>query len=57
MPAGTTDRTDNPKIDIYVDGVYKKTTTWARTCRVAKERYLNAYPDTEGKVTARFQEK
>jgi hypothetical protein len=49
------DKRNNPKIDIYVDGVYKKTTTWVRTCREAKERFLNAYPDTVGKVTVRFQ--
>lgn len=51
-------KTNNPKIDIYVDGVYRSTTTWARTCRIAKERFLNAYPDIDpAKVKANFQER
>lgn len=47
-------KTDNRKIDIYVDGIYKCSTTWAATCKTAIERYKNAYPDVTGKVTARF---
>jgi hypothetical protein len=47
-------KTNNPKIDIYVNGNYRASTTWAKTCTQAVERFKNAYPDEEGKVTARF---
>jgi uncharacterized protein YabE (DUF348 family) len=39
----------NPKIDIYVDGKYVVSTTWAKTNREAKERFLNAYPQYNGR--------
>ena len=34
------DKRDYPKIDIYVSGEYTCTTTWARTLKEAKERYV-----------------
>lgn len=34
------DKRDYPKIEIYVNGVYKCTTTWSRTLTEAKEHYL-----------------
>ncbi len=34
------DKRDYPKIDIYWRGDYKASTTWAKTCREAKERFL-----------------
>lgn len=37
-------KTDYPKIDIYVDGVYKRSTTWSKTCRGAIEKYKAAHP-------------
>lgn len=50
------DKRDHRKIDIYVDGNYKASTTWAKTCKQAIERYINAYPDVTGNITARFSE-
>lgn len=35
----------NPKIDIVVNGVYVGSTNWARTCREAREKYLEQNPD------------
>ena len=34
------DKRDYAKIDIYWRGTYKASTTWAKTCREAKERFL-----------------
>jgi len=36
--AGYGNRRDYPKIDLYIDGRYEGTTTWAKTCKVAKAR-------------------
>jgi hypothetical protein len=36
-------RTDYPKIEIFVDGVYKATTTWAPTLRKAKESFVEQF--------------
>lgn len=38
------DKRDYPKIELYYDGEYKGTTTWARTCREAKEKFILAHP-------------
>lgn len=53
------DRRDFRKINIYVNGVYKASTTWARTCREAAERYSDSVSEIrrepmQEKVTARF---
>jgi len=50
------DKTNYPKIDLFLDGDYVATTTWAPTCREAVQRYLERYPGTRGKVTASFQQ-
>lgn len=34
------DKRDYPKIDIYVHGKYACSTTWARTCKEAVDRYM-----------------
>lgn len=41
------DKRDYRKIDIYVDGEYKVSTTWASSCKEAKEKYIEAYPDID----------
>jgi hypothetical protein len=48
---------DNKKIDIYVDGKYICTTTWARTCKEAVEHFGRAYKHMliDGKVTAHYK--
>lgn len=38
------DKRNHPKIDIFVDGKYKASTTWSRTCKEAKEKYLENNP-------------
>lgn len=42
------DKRDYPKIELYYDGEYKGTTTWARTCREAKEKFIQAHPRIGG---------
>ena len=39
------DRRDYGKIDIYVSGKYRCTTTWASSLTDAKARYLEANPE------------
>ena len=38
-------KTDYKKIDIYVDGKYKCSTNWAKSCAEAKVKYLEKNPD------------
>lgn len=48
-------RKSNKKIDIHVNGKYKCTTNWAQTCKEAKKRYLELYPQYKNeKVKASF---
>jgi hypothetical protein len=43
------------KIDLYVEGNYLCSTTWARTCKEAIERLIRKLPQYSGrKVIARF---
>ena len=44
------DKRDFPKIDISVDGEYVATTTWARTCREAVERFNEAHPQLNHEI-------
>lgn len=48
------DKRDYPKIHIYVNGSYVATTTWAKTCREAIDKYVEKHPEDKGKVTAHF---
>lgn len=50
------DKRDYPKIDVYVNGVYRGSTTWAKTCKEAKERCISRDPiGLRGKhIIARF---
>ena len=34
------DKRDYPKIDIFWYGKYTVTTTWAKTCKEAKQKYI-----------------
>lgn len=51
MSAAYGDRTDYPKIDVFVNGEYAYSTTWCRTCEEAVQRFSE--PWKLGKVTAR----
>jgi hypothetical protein len=49
------DKRDYPKIEIFVDGLYRATTSWAKTCREAVEHYRTNHPeDADKKVLAFF---
>lgn len=51
------DKRDYPKIDIYVDGNYRCSTTWSRTCREAVENFKQINPVVTSratKITAKF---
>ena len=50
------DKRDYPKIDIYVDGQYVATTTWASTVKQAVEQYVARNNVGSDRVTAYFQE-
>jgi hypothetical protein len=50
------DKRDFPKIEIFVDGKYKATTTWAKNCKEAKEKFLEQNPDiSESQVRCSFK--
>jgi len=49
------DKRDFPKIDIFIDGVYDSSTTWAKSCKEAKEQFLLKYPNyTSEQVRCEF---
>jgi hypothetical protein len=41
------DNRDNKKIEIFVNGKYEATTTWAKTCQEAKQKYLEKNKDVD----------
>jgi len=46
---------DFPKIEIYRQGHYVCSTTWAKTCKEARARFLSVRSyETPGAITARF---
>lgn len=47
------DKVDFNKINIFVDGQYYCSTTWAKTCKEAISIYRRSH-STMGKVTARY---
>lgn len=49
------DKRNYRKIDIYVDGIYQCSTTWSKTCRDAKKRFIdNNVIESNKKITAYF---
>lgn len=50
---------DYRKIDIYRDGVYVCSTTWAKTCREAREHFVYGRTAEHAGhiITARFAER
>ena len=53
------DKTNYPKIDIYVDNKYECSTTWAKSCKEAKEKFIDKhykslFMDKAQEVKARF---
>lgn len=49
------DKRDYPKIEIYWRGDYKASTSWAKTCKEAKSRFLMAHTNLDPKdVKCRF---
>ncbi len=57
------DKRDFPKIDIFVNGEYAASTSWARTCREAIERFDANHPQLNHeigrvrRITANFAKK
>jgi len=47
------DKRDYPKIDIYAQGIYQCSTTWAKSCKEARERYKSPTGGT-AKITAHY---
>jgi hypothetical protein len=49
------DKRDYPKIYIFVNGNYKATTTWSKTCKEAVARWHMQYGHVSNeKITANF---
>ena len=50
------DKRDYPKIDIYVNRIYRCSTTWAKTCKEAVAKFIESDPAMPqgAKVTAFF---
>ena len=47
-------KTDYSKIDIYVNGNYRVSTTWSKTCKAAIASYMAKSSNEGEKITARF---
>ena len=52
-----TQKMNYQKIDIFIDGEYRASTTWSKTCKEAKARYIAALGVDAGKVTAFFDKR
>lgn len=51
------DKRDYRKIDIFINGRYEASTTWARTCKEAVEMFRKShgnYLNSIDKLTAKF---
>lgn len=48
---------DYAKIDIIVDGVYKCSTTWAKSPKQAIEKWREANPSFVGQVRAHYAQR
>lgn len=49
---------DYRKIDIYVNGSYVCSTTWAKSCREAVAKYIEQHPEhDEAMVKARYAQR
>lgn len=48
------DKRDYRKIDIFVDGKYVASTTWAKNCKEAKAQYVKTTGKNPKSVKARF---
>ena len=46
-PRSYGNKRDYPKIELFYDGDYKSTTTWARTLKEAKQHFIKAHPNLE----------
>ncbi len=46
---------DYPKIDIFVDGIYKATTTWRKSCKDARKAYSLDMKIPKRHIIARLQ--
>ena len=47
------EKRDYPKRDIFVNGTYSGSTTWAKTNKEAKERYIAAGNSGKQNITVR----
>ena len=48
------DRRDYPKIELFVSGRYVATTTWAKTCKEAKVKYLESHAHLDPSTVRAF---
>ena len=49
------DQTGNYKIDLFINGMYVASTDWSKTCKQAKQNWLNKNTLKEGqKLSAYF---
>jgi hypothetical protein len=53
LPLGA--KRNYPLIDVFVDGEYSASTTWAKTLREAKERYAEQTGTSPSRIQARYQ--
>jgi hypothetical protein len=55
LPAGYGNRRDHRKINLYLNGIYVGSTTWARTLAIAIQGYLANRTVTRGsKIEAEY---
>jgi len=38
------------KIDVFYDGIYQGSTDWYKTCKAAKDNYINTYKPSNPKL-------
>lgn len=51
------DKRDYPKIEIFVGGEYRGTTTWAKNLREAIQHYAEANKMSPNEIRAEYREK
>ena len=51
------DKRDFPKIELVYNGKYVGTTTWSKTCREAREKYIERNPTCDSSKVKAFKVK
>ena len=49
------DKRDYPKIELVYAGKYVGTTTWSKTCREAREKYIELHPTCDASKVKAFK--